>query len=197
MKIIAAERPWNQWPETAEEALESSDAPHPSCLHTTLATDSATVRLGMPMFIPDFATGWMLEFVPAVIIKRLGKWIEPRFASRYYTDATVVARLLPSGGEAPCGAFAVNFDGAMAPGKHMPVPADGSFTICVDGADEMTFAPQELHIDDTVALASRFMMLKTGDIILPCRTPLHVAPVVGSRVSVSLNGETALDLKIR
>ena len=54
-----------------------------------------------------------------------------------------------------------------------------------------------LHMDDTVALASRFMMLKTGDIIVPCRTPLHVTPVPGTRVSATLNGVPVIDLKIR
>lgn len=196
MKIIAVERPWSQWPVTAAQALEDTGAPHPSCIDTSLIADSTTVRVGTPMFIPDFAAGWRISILPAVVISRLGKWIEPRFASRYYTDVAVAARLLPPEGSA-CGALACSFDGAIAPGIHLPRPADGNFTISVDGRQEISLSPDMLHIDDCVALVSRFMTLKTGDLILPCTTPLFAEPVIGSRIHVTLNGVTALDLKIR
>ena len=196
MKIIAVERAFDLWPETAQMAVQGDMASLPACLPTSLLTDSAVVRYGTPLFVPDFAAKWRLEIAPVVIISRLGKWIEPRFAHRYYTNVSLVARLLPPDG-APCGAFGANFDGAIAPGRVIAAPADGNFTICLDGKDEISLSAAMMHIDDTVALTSRFMMLKTGDMIVPCRTPLHVEPVVSTRISATLNGMPVIDLKIR
>ena len=196
MKIIAVERAFDQWPEEARVALAGDASPSPGCLHASLLTDSAVVRCGTPLFLPDFAEGWRLEIVPLVVISRLGKWIEPRFAPRYYNEVSLAARLVPPVG-APSGAFETNFDGAVAPGRVIAVPADGTFTICLDGKDEISLSAEMLHVDDTVALSSRFMMLKTGDMIVPCRTQLYVAPVVGTRVSATLNGVPVIDFKIR
>lgn len=196
MKIIAVERVYNEWPEAARQALASDAFPTPACLKATLMTDSAVVRPGTPLFLPDFAVDWRLEIVPVAVISRLGKWIEPRFAHRYYTEVSLAARLVPPQG-APCGAFEANFDGAIAPGHAVAAPSDGAFTICLDEKEEISLSAEMLHMDDTVALASRFMMLKTGDIIAPCRTPLHVTPVPGTRVSATLNGVPVIDLKIR
>ena len=196
MKIIAVERVYNEWPEAARQALASDAFPAPACLKATLMTDSAVVRCGTPLFLPDFAVDWRLEIIPVAVISRLGKWIEPRFAHRYYTEVSLAARLVPPQG-APCGAFEANFDGAIAPGHAVAAPSDGAFTICLDEKEEISLSAEMLHMDDTVALASRFMMLKTGDIIAPCRTPLYVTPVPGTRVSATLNGVPVIDLKIR
>ena len=131
MKIIAVERVCNEWPEAARQALASDAFPTPACLKATLMTDSAVVRPGTPLFLPDFAVDWRLEIVPVAVISRLGKWIEPRFAHRYYTEVSLAARLVPPQG-APCGAFEANFDGAIAPGHAVAAHSDGAFTICLD-----------------------------------------------------------------
>ena len=89
MKIIAVERVYNEWPEAARQALASDAFPAPACLKATLMTDSAVVRPGTPLFLPDFAVNWRLEIVPVAVISRLGKWIEPRFAHRYYTEVSL------------------------------------------------------------------------------------------------------------
>ena len=54
-----------------------------------------------------------------------------------------------------------------------------------------------LSTDSTIALASRFMTLRTGDIISLCRTPLRTEPVVGSSLTATLNGREILNLKLR
>lgn len=196
MKIIAVERRFDQQADRLRAAVASDAQPAPDCLGASLLTDSAVVRTGTPLFLPDFATEWQLEIVPAVVIDRLGKWIEPRFARRYYSEAFLAARLLPPEGS-PEGAFAMSFDGAFAPGRHCPYPQSGEFTICVDGKDEITLTADMLCVDETVAFTSRFMMLKTGDIIAPCRTPLRMSVAPGMRINATLNGSPALDLKIR
>ena len=94
-------------------------------------------------------------------INRLGKWIEPRFARRYCEKAGVAVRLVPEEG-LPANAFAANFDGAFAPcGEMTDLPAaDEPWQLsCGDVAVEIS--PGQLHLDDSLALCSRYMMLKT------------------------------------
>ncbi len=196
MKIIAVERQFNLHADRLRQVVASDAQPLPGCMGASLLADSAVVRTGTPLFLPDFATDWVLEIVPGVVIDRLGKWIEPRFASRYYSEAILAARLLPPEGD-PQGAFAMSFDGAFAPGRHIPFPESGEFAISVAGYDHLTLSADTLCIDETVALASRFMMLKTGDIVTPCRTPLRISVAPGMRIKATLNGFPALDLKIR
>lgn len=196
MKIIAVERRFNELADTLRSLVATDAQPAPDCLPVSLLADSSVVRIGTPLFLPDFAENWYLDIVPAVVIDRLGKWIEPRFARRYYNEMALAARLLPPSG-VPVGGFAMSFDGAIAPGPHLPVPADGEFTICADGRDEITLSADMACVDETVALASRFMMLRTGDLILPCRTPLRIPVAPGMRIHATLNGVPALDLKIK
>lgn len=200
MKIIAVERLYSHADHKAQRALESNEMPSPDCLRATLLTDSAVVRAGTPLFLPDFAAeGWVVEVVPVAVISRLGKWIEPRFAPRYYSRVGLAGRLVPASGVAE-GAFAANFDGAFAPCGLMPemseVSADEALTLEVDG-ESVTIEPGMLWLPETVALCSRFMMLKTGDMIAPCRTGLRVTPRVGECITASLNGQELLRLKIR
>ncbi len=172
--------------------------PSPDCLACTLLTDSAVVRPRTPLFLPDFAAeGWTLEVVPVAVVSRLGKWIEPRFARRYCEKAGVAVRLVPEEG-LPANAFAANFDGAFAPCGEMtdlPAAEEPWQLSCGDVAVEIS--PGQLHLDDSLALCSRYMMLKTGDMIVPCRTGLRIAPRVGDTVATSLNGHELLKLKIR
>ena len=159
---------------------------------------SAVVRPRTPLFLPDFAAeGWTLEVVPVAVVSRLGKWIEPRFARRYCEKAGVAVRLVPEEG-LPANAFAANFDGAFAPcGEMTDLPAaDEPWQLsCGDVAVEIS--PGQLHLDDSLALCSRYMMLKTGDVILPCRSGLQVKAAIGERLTATLNGCEHMILKIK
>lgn len=197
MKIIAVDRLPGSWPAGLDEALRTHEAPHPSVLHADLLTDSAVVRRGTPMFVPDFARQWRLEVVPAVIIDRLGKWIEPRFASRYYHTVTACVRLMPPANAPLHGAFAVNFDGAIAPGLPLEFASEAPLVIRAGSSAELTFSPEELHVNDLVALVSRFMTLKTGDIILPCSAGITLPVELDTKVRVTLDDTEVLNLKIK
>lgn len=200
MKIIAIERQYDApLHAAATEALAASEAPSPSCQKATLLTDSALVRARTPLFVPDFALreAWILEVVPMIVISRLGKWIENRFARRYYDAVGLAARLLPPEG-IPSGAFAANFDGAFAPGALTLTPEEAGETLTIEAfGTSLTLGPEMLSTDSTIALASRFMTLRTGDIISLCRTPLRTEPVVGSSLTATINDREILNLKLR
>lgn len=202
MKILAVERMAGEWPSEAASALFSAEVANPGCLAVTLMTDSAAVRRGMPMFIADFATEWELEVLPFLSIGRLGKSIPPRFAGRYIDGCGLAVRAVPpltsSSGCVP-GALAVNFDGALAPGEKLPVEqlCQDVVEIEAEGFGSVRLCRDDMRVDETVSLISRYMMLKTGDIILPCRTGLRVPVGLDTRLDCRLNGLQAISLKIK
>lgn len=188
------------------DALASADVPDPSAVPAALIADSAAVRPSTPLFVPDFATeGWTLRLFPAVTIGRLGKSIAPRFAPRYRSGWRMAARLMPLSSDpsdalqAVCAAF----DGAVALGPELQEWPLGPFDVRLThpslegGCADIRIDPADLHIDETIALASRFMTLKTGDLILPCHLPVEVAPTVGTRLTAESASGTLLSLKLR
>lgn len=196
MKVIAIERDWSEWTGELTQALETERVANPQRFDSTVIADSAIVRPGMPLFVPDFAGDWEVEIVPAVVISRLGKSIPARFAGRYYKEIGVMGRLLPTDGSF-CHGVAASFDGALCAGLNQPMGEGGLWSVSVDGNDELTLGREELLIDETIALVSRYMMLKTGDVILPCHTGVRVKAEIGSQVRVTLNGVEAMKLKIK
>lgn len=187
MKIIKVNRQAGCWPAEAAEALKPGCDSAMSPLPVSLLADSATNRNDRPVFIPDFAReGWVMEVLPAVHIGHQGKFIAPRFAGRYVSGISLVALLRPASGEWP--AMAGALDCALTLG-----PAEGGYPKGSEVLNiEASFAPlpncaepfeevaagveitgDDLRIDETVALLSRYCTLKTGDIILPASVGLE------------------------
>lgn len=196
MKVIAIERMWSKRLTEMQTMGEADRIADPSGIAATVIADSAIVRVGMPLFLPDFATDWCVEFEPAVVISRLGKSIPARFASRYYNRIGVMGRLMPPGGHCG-GALAASFDGALCAGPTVESGEGVEWTVSVDGREELTLGRDNLLIDETIALVSRYMMLKTGDVILPCRSGLQVKAAIGERLTATLNGCEHMILKIK
>lgn len=201
MKALAVERMAGVWPAEAEQAISASEVVQPWCLPVTLMTDSAVVRRGQPLFVPDFAEGWDVEILPCFTVCRLGKSIPARFASRYVNRMGLVARLVPhdeSGVLGAPSALATNFDGALCLGDVIDFDAaPDEIGIDVEGCGCVSMEWQSLHLEDAIALVSRYMMLKTGDLIMPCRTGLRISAHVGMVIDASLNGEHLMHLKLK
>lgn len=154
------------------------------------------------MFIPDFAMEWYLTAVPFFTIGRLGKNIPTRFASRYIESCGIALRLTPPTDEPLpptnfVSALSTGFDEALAPGKAFTFSATSDMNISTSVGEQLTVTHHELHIEETVALISRYMTIKTGDIIIPCITPLRFQAETGTTVTVTLNANTAIELKLR
>lgn len=166
-----------------------------------VAPDSALVLPGRPLFIPDFAPGWIGQLYPAFRISRLGKNIGVRFASRYYDAVTIVLRLLPLQTrielEAINGAMGLlcAFDNAIAIGQWQPVDAAQWDVVC----GNLTFSvdPASFLIDDTIAQISRFSTLKMGDIVAPCHFPAQLPLSIDTTLNVDVSGTRLLDLRLK
>ena len=204
MKVFAVERLWDEWQLTREE-LDNYELAPPTSFPVTMCADSALVRRGMPMFVPDFATDkWKIHLQPYVVTSRLGKSIPCRFAERYYDSIGLAARLLPPQIERPdrhLNALTASFDGAIAPGPTMPIATlageDGALNISVGNELMLTINIADLHINETVSFLSRYMIMKTGDIILLCDTAITLPAKIGSTIDANINGQPLLNVRLK
>lgn len=193
MKIFIADRHTDRWDPAWDEALLADSAPRPDILPLTLGADSALVRPGFPCFLPDFASeGWELRLAPVFRIGRLGKWIDTRFAPRYLDSVTLAAILRPAPAEphAACPAFLPVFDGAITPGSFIPCPLEGEAIISYGprGEEPSTLAVSlsDLRTAETLAIISRSVTLKSGDLLVPAMLPATFPARIGTDIEATL-----------
>lgn len=205
MKTISIERyPDSDWTALAE-MLASDEVASPAGIPVALIADSALVRVSTPLFVPDFARDWFLQVVPFVTIGRLGKSIPECFAHRYTEGFGLGVRLVPpTPGMSVNAALMVTFDGAFAPSEPVDVPSDNDVLRiecrqCGAAGNEVSVdvPVADMHIDGAVSLVSRYVTLKTGDIISPCMLPVTFPAVIDSRIEIDLDGKRILTLKIK
>ena len=176
-----------------------------------LKPDSALNPKQLPLFYPDFTHDLQHEVEVVVRIDRLGKCIEPQFAHRYYNAVALgidfTARDLQRDAKAAGLPWLVSkgFDGSAVIGPFVTLeelgrPIDNlDFSLSRNGemvqqgnTRDMIFA-----VDQLIAHISRFMTLRTGDMIFT-GTPAGVGPVaIGDRLEGTLCGRPALTLDIK
>lgn len=178
----------------------SSDAIKPESV--TLMTDSALLHPGNPLFVPDFAPEFVIELMPAAVINRLGKNIPEKFADRYYSSLTFLARVVPVIDGMPCrhGSPSVtNFDNAVIAGATLPVSSlPPSFTLCCNGTP-FEFNTVEARFDKAIEISSANATLKIGDIIATGRFGIAIPAEIGTRVELTIPSlsENILRFKIK
>lgn len=168
----------------------------------TLVPDSALVVGGTPLFLGDYAAHWMAKVFLAFRIMRLGKNISPKFASRYFDAVTLGVRavaveleeeMLRSGEPSGlCGAL----DSCVALGRWVPLSSDGAYDIDLCG---LLWHIDATHIDiaGAVSSVSRYMTLKTGDVIGSVELPETLPLVRDMKIEGSLGEEKVLRIKIK
>lgn len=172
--------------------------------------ESAQLKNGRPFFIPDFSNEVHYETEMVIKINRLGKYIEERFAHRYYDELTVgidftardLQRDLKEKG-LPW-EIAKGFDGSAAMGEfiskqefeniqdinfHLDI---NSKTVQQGNTKNMIFS-----VDKIIAYASQFFTLKIGDIIFT-GTPAGVGPVkIDDHLEGYLENRKLLDFNVK
>lgn len=174
------------------------DAPVALLPGLLLVTDSAIVAPHRPLFLPDFADAWAMRLYPALRIDRLGKGIDPKFASRYIGAFTLALRLEPLGVVEEDSAFCGVFDNALALGDWIEAPQGSVGALAITCGDlTYSISPAQLAADRAVAAVSRYATLKTGDIVMPLTLPERMVATVGADVTATLNGQPCLNVRIR
>ena len=179
MKIFTVVFNYPSYNKQAENPLYNNSCP----VVLTLA-DSALLKDGKPLFMPDDLGP--IDYEPQLVVRinRLGKSIPERFAHRYYDAVTcgvgfTARQLLTTLRQRQLPwTMAKSFDGAAVIGRWVDIrevsdTAAIGFRLDVNGTTAYSGSSRGmLHgIDATVAYISRWFTLRTGDILFtgaPC-----------------------------
>lgn len=168
--------------------------------------DSAVLRSGEPVFVPEPLSDWMLLVAPAIRISRLGMNIKPSFARQYYHEVGAVQLLMPR--EASALPVPPLFcDRGIAPGAWIDIESlhESGFTATVyDRVDtevsriECDLTVSDLDCDNMISFVSRYMTLKTGDMIVLGDHLLDLGtPEPDTRICAEIFGAPSLDIRIK
>lgn len=174
-------------------------------LSVSAGVDSAVLRSGEPVFVPDPVADWRSAIVPAVRICHLGMNIPPAMAPKYYDSVGLFHTLVPAvqSPEIPWGLI----DRTFSPGSWQPV---GATTLDIvaertpigvempDLVASQTVDWDSLKIDETIAWLSRYSTLRTGDVLLFADSKIELgAPVLDTALRATLNGRESLHIRIK
>ena len=174
-----------------------------------LKPDTALIPKRNAFFIPEFTKDLHHELELVVRINRVGKHIEERFASRYYSQITLgidfTARDVQKqckekglpwekakafDGSAPLGDW-IDLDQRDIQNLNIELKKNGEVVQSGNTAD-MIFT-----VDRLIAEVSKYFTLKIGDVIFT-GTPAGVGPVVANDLlEAFLDGNKCLNLRIK
>ncbi|MDY6122668.1 MAG: fumarylacetoacetate hydrolase family protein [Porphyromonas sp.] len=208
MKIIAVASNYSEHI-TEMSARACLDPSHPDSPIFFLKGD-AIHRLGYPFFYPDLSNEIEYETEIVVRIDRIGKYIDERFAHRYYSELTVgldlTARDLQRKAKALGRPWTVAkaFEDSAVVGKFFPKDELGDilnldFSLEIDGhcVQQGNTKDMLFSIDQLIAAASRIFPLRMGDLIY-CGTPAGVGPIsIGQTLVGYVGGNKAFEMNVK
>lgn len=184
--------------------LSNAASPCPGALPpvVTLLTDSSLSRNRLPLFLPPGHLSDKLSIAPVIKICRLGKFIAPRFASRYYNEISLMARLVPPTPPAmPASATLTAFDSAAVVGDwtciDSPATRQLPLSIAINDATTNDASMSTDSINSLVAWLSSYFTLRNGDLIVPGIATVATLPETGSYFTARLNNNECLQFKIK
>jgi 2-keto-4-pentenoate hydratase/2-oxohepta-3-ene-1,7-dioic acid hydratase in catechol pathway len=172
--------------------------------------DSALVIRNRPFFYPDFSSNVHHEIEVVIKINRLGRTIEQKFASRYYSEVGLgvdfTARDLQNEyiDKGLPWEISKGFDYSAPVSKFFPVSRFGNihnlkFRLDINGNTVQSGNTSEMifSFEQIIAYVSKFMTLKTGDLIYT-GTPAGVGPVkIGDRIEAYLEDQKVMDFPVK
>ena len=203
MKIICIGR---NYTEHIKE-LENEKPEHPVVF---IKPDSAVLLKGNPFVIPEFSSNVHYEVELLVKINRLGKYIQQKFAHKYYNQIGLgidfTARDLQSQLKAKGLPWekAKAFDGAAVIGQKWIDKSEldidhlnFSLTKNKDVVQDGNSSHMLWKIDELIAYVSQFFTLKIGDVIFT-GTPAGVGKVEeGDKLTGKIEGQEIFNVNVR
>ena len=167
-----------------------------------LIPDSALVKDGKPFFIPGLAPDHQWDYWIGVAFRsaRLGKGIQPEFASRYVDAATlcVLPRPVRDNGQSPS-VLDHCFDGAAIIGSWIPLeqlPADGHWQCECSTGLKTCFTPFDI-LPEFLSHISLWASLKIGDICITSHAHAASGLTEDTLFEASLSGHECLSFRIK
>jgi 2-keto-4-pentenoate hydratase/2-oxohepta-3-ene-1,7-dioic acid hydratase in catechol pathway len=203
MKIICIGRNY------ADHARELNN-PLPAVPVFFMKPESSVIINNNPFFYPDFSQEIHYETEIILKIMKLGKNIEKQFAHRYYQEIGIGIDFTARDLQRQCikdgkpWEIAKAFDGSAVLGKFIPkekLPhAEAvSFQLDLNGqtVQKGNTGDMIFSFGDIIAFVSKYVTLKTGDLIYT-GTPAGVGPVkIGDHLVASIEGQVMLDFWVK
>ena len=172
--------------------------------------DSALVISNRPFFYPDFSNDVHHELELVIRIDRLGRSIEEQYADRYFSEIGLgldfTARDLQAKQKEKGlpWEIAKGFDYSAPISEFFPVKKykdihNLSFNLYINGktVQDGNSSLMIFSYEKIISYVSRFMTLKTGDLIFT-GTPAGVGPVaINYRLEAYLEGEKIMDFPVK
>ena len=177
-----------------------------------LKPDSSVLHKRHAFYIPDWTDEVHYEVEVVVKILKLGKAIQTKYASRYYAEvglgidftARDIQRKLKTAGHP--WEKAKSFDGsAVVSEEFISLDRLGKsiqnlqFDLSINGSkvQEGSTSDMIFKVDHLISYVSKFMTLKTGDLIFT-GTPSGVGPVKsGDKITGNLEGFQMLNVNVK
>lgn len=203
MKIICVGRNYAAHAKELNNAVEEEPV-------IFLKPDTALLNNNQDFYLPDFSNEIHYETEVVVKINKPGKHIDEKFAHRYYDSVSVgidfTARDLQSILKAKGLPWerAKAFDGSAVIGSFLPLADAGiisnlNFSMELNGQKVQAANTSEMvfSVDKVIAFVSRFITLKTGDLIYT-GTPQGVGKVsAGDHLIGYLGTKELLNFKVK
>jgi acylpyruvate hydrolase len=203
MKIICIGR---NYMEHAKEL----DNPIPRQPVFFMKPDTSVIKNNQPFFHPDFSENIHYETEIVVKINRLGKYIDRKFAYRYYKEIGIGIDFTARDLQDHCKVkglpweIAKSFDGAAPIGTFIdkskfPDLNNIHFGLSLNGkkVQEGNTRDMIFKIDEIISYVSQFITLKIGDLIFT-GTPEGVGKISREdHLQASIEGEVLLDFIIK
>ena len=203
MKIICVGRNYAAHAKELNNAVEEEPV-------IFLKPDTALLNNDQDFYLPDFSNDIHYETEVVVKINKPGKHIDEKFAHRYYDSVSLgidfTARDLQSMLKAKGLPWerAKAFDGSAVIGSFLPLAdvgkiSDLSFSMNLNGQQVQSANTSEMvfSVDKVIAFVSRFITLKTGDLIYT-GTPQGVGKVsVGDNLVGFLGDKELFNFKVK
>jgi acylpyruvate hydrolase len=171
---------------------------------------SAMVIKNRPFYYPEFSKDVHHEIEIVLKINRVGKAIDPKFAGRYYSEIALGVDFTARDLQAECKKkglpweIAKGFDYSAPVSKFVPLNRYGvidniDFRLDINGKTVQKGNTGEMifHVDQLIAYVSRFMTLKTGDLMFT-GTPAGVGPVsIGDHLEGYIGEDRLLDFEVK
>jgi 2-keto-4-pentenoate hydratase/2-oxohepta-3-ene-1,7-dioic acid hydratase in catechol pathway len=161
-------------------------------------------------YYPNFTKDLHFECEIVVKIDKVGKNIEEKFASKYYTEITLGIDFTARDLQSQCKEKGLPWEKAKAFDNSAPISSKWikiadldfektEFVFSQNGEVRQVGKTTDMlfSIDQLIAYVSQFVTLKTGDLIYT-GTPSGVGPVaIGDVLTASLNGEEMFEFKVK